>query len=241
MSTIQFLGIVFADCLLLLGVAWLMLQSEVIKLFIVASCEKLSCRTFGKNIILSPLYPNNITYTRGVLALVAMAECFNGELRLAITLGIISAFGNAFDGMVARACDLDTVWGKFLDPLFDKITYLPLLVAFAMKGWLAVGLVTTFFILELIGQFLVRPILVKFGLSIAANKFGKWKANVAFFLIIYVFILQENPTMPNWGNMILLGGIILAVLSIVFKAITVKQFKQVCIESFVSLRRISKI
>jgi phosphatidylglycerophosphate synthase len=241
MSTIQFLGIVFADCLLLLGVAGLMLQSEVVQFFIVASCEKLRYRMFGMNIIFSPFHPNSITYIRGVLALVAMAECFKGELRLAIILGIVSAFGDALDGMVARACGLGTEWGKFLDPLFDKITYLPLLTAFAMKGWLAVSLVATFFILELTGQFLVRPILVKFGLSMAANKFGKWKANDAFFLVVYVFILQENPTMPNWGNMILLGGIILAVLSIVFKAITVKQFKQVCIESFVSLRRISKI
>ncbi len=241
MSTIQFLGIVFANCLLVLGLAWRMLKLSAVQMFVIESCEKLSCRIFGKNVIFSPFYPNNITYARGALAFIAMTKCLDGELRVAVACFIVSAFGDALDGMVARACGLGTKWGKFIDPLFDKITYLPLLVAFAMKGWLAVCLVEIFFTLEFIGQFFVRWILSKLGLSMAANNFGKFKANIAFFLVIYMFILQENSGILNRGDMILTGGIIFAVLSIVFKVVSVEYFKRFCIKSFTSLRKVAKI
>jgi len=44
------------------------------------------------------------------------------------------------DGVIARKCNLGTKLGEWLDPLCDKLTYLPPLIGFAYKGIISVKL-----------------------------------------------------------------------------------------------------
>jgi CDP-diacylglycerol--serine O-phosphatidyltransferase len=112
-----------------------------------------------------------------------------------------------------------TEWGEWLDPMCDKLTYLPPLIGFAYAGILSVELVWTMVAVELFGQFFARKILALLSHSVAANNFGKIKAIICFALVIFCALLDENPTFINMGNEVLLACIVLSAASVVFKFI----------------------
>ena len=66
--------------------------------------------------------------------------------------------------------------GEWLDPMCDKLTYLPPMIGFAYTGILSISLVWILVVIELVGQFFARKILALLGVSGAANNFGKIKA-----------------------------------------------------------------
>jgi CDP-diacylglycerol---serine O-phosphatidyltransferase len=70
-----------------------------------------------------------------------------------------AAILDGVDGIVARSCDMSTKLGEWLDPLCDKLTYLPPLIAFAYLGIMSVPLVWDLVAVEVVGQFFARHIL----------------------------------------------------------------------------------
>jgi CDP-diacylglycerol--serine O-phosphatidyltransferase len=112
-----------------------------------------------------------------------------------------------------------TEWGEWLDPMCDKLTYLPPLIGFAYAGIISVKLVWIMVAVELFGQFFARKILSLLSYSVAANNFGKIKAIICFGLVIFCALLDENTRVINMGNEILLACIILSAASVVFKFI----------------------
>ncbi|MBW2655703.1 MAG: CDP-alcohol phosphatidyltransferase family protein, partial [Deltaproteobacteria bacterium] len=88
------------------------------------------------------LHPNSICYWR-----TAMAACgfmfyfFTSYQFIAIFIFTFSAILDGADGVVARGCDLGSKWGEWLDPLCDKLTYLPTLIGFAYIGIISIKLI----------------------------------------------------------------------------------------------------
>jgi CDP-diacylglycerol--serine O-phosphatidyltransferase len=143
-----------------------------------------------------------------------------GQYTLGILLFTISAVLDGVDGLVARKCDLVTKLGDQIDPFCDKLTYLPPMLFFAYEGRLNVETVWLLILIEVSGQFLVRYIIKKFTtFSVAANNFGKIKAVLCFFLIIYCAILKDDIKIPDISNQMLQLCIIMSIASIVFKSI----------------------
>jgi CDP-diacylglycerol--serine O-phosphatidyltransferase len=139
----------------------------------------------------------------------------------AILLFTFSAFLDGVDGLIARSCNLETPFGQELDPLCDKLTYLPPIVFFAYHGLLNIVAVYALLTIEICGQFLVRYVIKRFtSFSVAANNFGKVKAVLCFSLIIYLAFLDDGVPIPRISNHILYVCIILAVSSSVFKTIS---------------------
>jgi len=136
---------------------------------------------------------------------------------IAILIFTNAAILDGVDGVVARQCNLGTKWGEWLDPMCDKLTYLPPLLGFAYGGILSVNLVWVLVVVELFGQFFARHILRLLNTSGAANNFGKIKAIICFGLVIFCALLDANPNVIDLGNEILLACIILSTASIVFK------------------------
>ncbi len=62
---------------------------------------------------------------------------FIGLSGLAIIIFTFAAILDGVDGIVARNCDMVTEWGEWLDPMCDKLTYLPPLIGFAYAGILS--------------------------------------------------------------------------------------------------------
>ncbi|MDT8378308.1 MAG: CDP-alcohol phosphatidyltransferase family protein [Desulfotignum sp.] len=166
------------------------------------------------------LHPNAICYWRTGLALVGFFLYFWTEYQsAAIIIFTFAAIMDGVDGLVARGCNLVSRLGEWLDPLCDKLTYLPPLLGFAYAGIISVKLMWILVGIEIFGQFAARRLLTLMKTSVAANNFGKIKAIICFGLVIFCALLDANPHIIHMGNQILLACIILSAASIVFKFI----------------------
>lgn len=166
-------------------------------------------------------HPNSICVWRVFIGLAGMALYFTLEQHIwGILLFTISAVLDGVDGLVARNCDLVTPLGEEIDPLCDKLTYLPPMFIFAFQGQLSMAPLVVLLIIEACGQFLVRYIIKRFtAFSVTANNFGKIKAVMCFALIIYCALLDDAFPIPNFSEQMLYVCIILSVSSSVFKLI----------------------
>ncbi|SHO52221.1 CDP-alcohol phosphatidyltransferase family protein [Desulfopila aestuarii] len=166
------------------------------------------------------LHPNAICYWRTGMAFVGLVlYFFTGFQAAAIFIFTFAAILDGVDGIVARGCGLGTKWGEWLDPMCDKLTYLPPLIGFAYKGILGINLIWILVAIEFAGQFFARHILKLLNVSGAANNFGKIKAIICFALVIFCALLDENRTIINLGDEVLTACIILSTASVVFKFI----------------------
>jgi len=166
------------------------------------------------------LHPNAICYWRTGLAMVGFVLYFWTPYQsAAIIIFTVAAILDGVDGLVARGCNLVSRLGEWLDPLCDKLTYLPPLLGFAYAGIISVKLMWILVGIEIFGQFAARRLLRLMKTSGAANNFGKIKAIICFALVIFCALLDANPHIIHMGNQILLACIVLAAASIVFKFI----------------------
>lgn len=167
----------------------------------------------------SILHPNSICYVRTAMAMTGYFLYFvlHHWEEPAIFIFTFAAILDGVDGLVARGAELESEWGKFLDPLCDKATYLPPLASFAWQGKISLISMAFFILIEPFGQFGARPILQRLGWAIGANKFGKWKTAICFGLVIYCALADGGLKLYGLGNYILSICIILGILSIYFK------------------------
>ena len=164
------------------------------------------------------LHPNAICYWRAAMALVGFwLYFFLGYQAIGILIFTFAAILDGVDGIVARNCNLISEWGEWLDPMCDKLTYLPPLIGFAYAGIISPKLVWFLVVIELAGQLLARHILSLIKFSGAANNFGKIKAIICFALVIFCALLEKNPGVIDMGDEILMVCIILSSASLVFK------------------------
>ncbi len=166
-------------------------------------------------------HPNTICLWRTIMGFAGTLLYFlAGQLALGILLFTVSAVLDGVDGLIARRCSLTTPLGEEIDPLCDKLTYLPPILFFAYQGYLSVAAAWLLVGIEASGQFLVRYIIKRFTrFSVAANNFGKIKAVLCFSLIIYCALLDEALPIPNFSRQMLNLCILLSISSIVFKII----------------------
>ncbi len=97
-------------------------------------------RTVSTNMLYS--VPNILTYIR-ILAVPLLAACFylEGDQAnwLALTIFVVAAITDFFDGYLARAWDQQSSLGRMLDPIADKllvsVVLLMLVYSGAISGW----------------------------------------------------------------------------------------------------------
>jgi len=174
------------------------------------------------------LHPNAICYWRAAMAIAGFVLYFYyGYQSAGILIFTFAAILDGVDGVVARKCDLVTKWGEWLDPMCDKLTYLPPLIGFAYMGIISIRLIWILVVIELVGQFFARHILSLLKISGAANNFGKIKAIICFGLVIFCALLEKNPGVIDMGNEILMACIILSSASLAFKFIPNKLYADI--------------
>lgn len=147
--------------------------------------------------------PNKLTLTRIILVPIvfilmlelpwAWAAGYNAFVHsvtgrvLVLILFVIAALTDFFDGRIARKRNLVTNFGKFMDPLADKLLVLAVFLAFVPSGRLHAFLYFIILARELIITGL-RQIALEQGVVIAASKWGKWKTTFQMFAIIALMI-----------------------------------------------------
>lgn len=163
------------------------------------------------------LHPNSISRARYPMGFVSVLLLHLGFPRLCFLFFTFWMITDITDGDIARKCDLHTEEGETIDPLSDKLMYLPMLVYMAWLGWLDPVLVGLFLLFDIIGQISRRFAKVK-----AANLFGKAKTFLVVVLLIVVGLVWIYGPLPVLSRAIqpLLGFCVgLAFFSTAFKLI----------------------
>lgn len=137
-----------------------------------------------------------------------------GNLVLLI-LFIVCAFSDFLDGYIARKNNIVTNFGKFADPLADKILVLALFVILleqnnALKGWM----VTLIFAREFIVTGF-RVIAASKNINIAAGWLGKIKTNLQFLsvILLLLFGIINNDIIQIIIQVILYATILMTIIS----------------------------
>lgn len=110
---------------------------------------------------------------------------------------IIAAFTDFLDGYIARKNKLITDFGKFMDPLADKLLVLAAMIVLLESGRFAVFGISLGFVITIIlaREFMVtgiRLLAVDNNIVIAASKLGKFKT-VSQMLMIIILLLNGYP------------------------------------------------
>lgn len=131
---------------------------------------------------------------------------------IALFIFVIAALTDALDGYIARSRNLVTNFGKFMDPLADKILVCAALVAFVELGDLSAVVV----ILIISREFIVtgfRIVAASSNIVIAAGLWGKIKTIVQMIMIIFILIKFENYYFETITNLLVILSVILTVVS----------------------------
>lgn len=136
--------------------------------------------------------PNKLTIARMIMVpflVVFMLTDIGGEANRYISLAIFVAASvtDWFDGKIARKYNLVTNFGKFMDPLADKLLVCSALICFIEMGrldaWIVIIIIAREFI---ISGF--RLIAAENGVVIAANYWGKFKTVSQMIMIILLIV-----------------------------------------------------
>ena len=137
-----------------------------------------------------------------------------GTCWLAAVLFILAAFSDFLDGYIARREGIVTNFGKFLDPLADKLLICSVLIEMVGLGWVPAWIAIVIVIRELAVTGL-RAVAADNGMIIAADRYGKLKTVlqiVALVPLLVHFPLYGMP-MQQLGIFILYIALLLTVVS----------------------------
>ena len=132
--------------------------------------------------------PNKLTVARMILVpflVLFMLTDLGGEANryIALAIFVVASVTDWFDGKLARKYNLVTNFGKFMDPLADK-----LLVCSAMICFIELEKLPAWFVIIIIGrEFIIsgfRLVASDNNVVIAASYWGKFKTVSQMFMII---------------------------------------------------------
>ena len=136
--------------------------------------------------------PNKLTVARMIIVpflVVFLLTGWGGDANryISLALFVVASVTDWFDGYLARKNNLVTNFGKFMDPLADK-----LLVCSAMICMIELNRLPAWFVIIIIArEFIIsgfRLIAAENGVVIAANYWGKFKTASQMVMIILLIL-----------------------------------------------------
>ncbi len=162
--------------------------------------------------------PNKLTTLRVIMIpfFVFFLLWQNGENKIfrmvALALFIIASLTDLLDGKIARKYNLVTNFGKFMDPLADKLLVCSALICLidlkALPAWMVVIIISREFI---ISGF--RLIASDNGVVIAASYWGKFKTT--FQMISVVLLILDVQILSFITNICVWISLVLTIVSLV--------------------------
>lgn len=133
---------------------------------------------------------------------------------LAAGVFILASLSDLLDGYIARKNNLVTNFGKFMDPLADKLLVCSALICFVelrlLPSWVVIIIISREFI---ISGF--RLIASDNGVVIAAGWWGKIKTTVQMILSIMLIIHIDHPVYQVLEQIMTYLAVILTVVSLI--------------------------
>ena len=163
--------------------------------------------------------PNKLTVLRVIMvpffvAFMLYPLAGDASKYVALALFCIASFTDFLDGHLARKHNLVTNFGKFMDPLADKLLVCSALICLSSSGKLATWIVLIIIAREfIISGF--RLVASDNGIVIAASYWGKFKT-VSHMTMIIMLILDFQPPIYQFAAGVVTGiGLALTVVSLV--------------------------
>jgi len=154
--------------------------------------------------------PNSVTFLRILFIPLLVYYLLSPQIPysniIAVVIFAAVAASDALDGYLARRLKQETVIGKFMDPLADKILVISALLCLVEIRWVSSVPV----IIIIVRDFAViglRLAASSSGKIIAADMLGKYKT--AFLDVAVAMLILNLP----YGNLVLWIGVILTVVS----------------------------
>ena len=162
--------------------------------------------------------PNKLTILRVILIpffVAFLMDAFHipGTKWIALAIFIIASLTDMLDGKIARKYNLVTNFGKFMDPLADK-----LLVCSALIAFVDMDMVPTWIVMIIIArEFIISGFRLGAsdnGIVIAAGIWGKLKT-VCQMIMIIVLIADFGGIFDMIGTVLIWLSLILTIISLV--------------------------
>ena len=135
--------------------------------------------------------PNQLTILRIILTPVFLYLFLSSDpllIQISLAVFFIAALTDWYDGWLARKYNYISDWGKFWDPLADKI-----LTSTAFLGFVFVGLLPLWMVLLIIVRDLVVTSLRVYaesrGYNFVTSYYAKWKTLLQMVFLYYLLLL----------------------------------------------------
>ena len=163
--------------------------------------------------------PNKLTIFRVILipffVVFMLAPICPGYANyIAVAIFIVASLTDLLDGKIARKYNLVTDFGKFVDPLADKLLVCAAMICLIETGQLAAWIVIVIISREfIISGF--RLVAADNGVVIAASYWGKFKTTFQMLMIIYLVVDLQFAYANVVGMVLVYVALALTVISLV--------------------------
>lgn len=160
--------------------------------------------------------PNKLTMFRVVLipffVLFMLVDITSVDKWIALAIFIIASLTDLLDGKIARKYNLVTNFGKFMDPLADKLLVCAALICLVelsvIPSWIVIIIISREFI---ISGF--RLIASDNGVVIAASYFGKFKTT--FQMVMICLMIADIEALNILTTIVMWIALVLTVVSLI--------------------------
>ena len=162
--------------------------------------------------------PNKLTILRVLIipffVLFALVDLIPGYSKyIAVALFVTASLTDLLDGKIARKYNMVTNFGKFMDPLADKLLVCAALICLVstdrLPAWIVIVIISREFIIS--GFRLVAS---DNGVVIAASYWGKFKTTFQMLMII-VLLLDFGGAFDLLGQLLVWISLALTIISLV--------------------------
>lgn len=163
--------------------------------------------------------PNKLTLFRIILIpffIFFMLTDLCGAVGRFIALGIfaVASLTDMLDGKIARKYNLITNFGKFMDPIADKLLVCSALIVFVQLGSLPAWIVVIFIAREfIISGF--RLVASDSGIVLAASWWGKFKTVFQMIMCLLLIIDLDYPAVNITEQVFIYISLALSIVSLV--------------------------
>ena len=163
--------------------------------------------------------PNKLTVLRMIMVpffVLFMLTGWGGEASkwISLVIFVVASATDWLDGYLARKYNLVTNFGKFMDPLADKLLVCSALICLVEMGRLDAWIVCIIIAREfIISGF--RLIASDNGIVIAASYWGKFKTTFQMIMVVVLMLNIQNTVMSVLGQVLIWISLALTVISLV--------------------------
>ena len=147
--------------------------------------------------------PNQLTILRIILSPVFLIFFLSDVIwmkQVSVAIYIVAALSDWYDGWLARKFNYITSWGKFWDPLADKI-----LTSSAFIGFAIVDLIPWWMVSIIVGRDVLITLLRVFAnmesYNFTTSYYAKWKTMLQMLFLYYLLILYVALYSPEINSL----------------------------------------